>query len=146
MKVSHLILLILVVMISDVADASYFQSTTTWVARCEAPIVDSDKQTGEIVKVADKLSACYAYLMAIADALEASSDETLKSAVPNETDVDHLDRLSYWQNEICIPMSVDQEGLRLAFLKYANEHADVKGTSPAYIAAAAFAKTWPCGD
>lgn len=146
MKVSELVLLILFVMISDVAGASYFQSTSSWIARCEKPIVDSDKQTGETVKVADRLSACYAYLMAVADALEASQDETLKSVVPNKTDVEHLDRLSYWHNEVCIPMSVDQEGLRLAFLKYANEHADVKGTSPAYVAAAAFAKMWACSN
>ena len=146
MNVSKYILLILFVMISDVAGASYFQSTSTWVARCQKPIVDSDKQTGETVKVADQLSACYAYLMAVADALEASRDEVMKSVVPNTTDVEHLDRISYWQNEVCIPMSVDQEGLRLVFLGYTTAHADIKGTSAAYVAAAAFAKMWPCSN
>lgn len=118
----------------------YFQSSTTWVARCEKPIEDASEQTADTISVSDSLSPCYAYLMAIADALIATSFEASKSVTQ--------DGITYWNAEVCIPQSADQEGLRQAFLEYAAEHPypQLTGTSPAYVVASAFAKKWPCDD
>ncbi|GAB2524923.1 hypothetical protein GCM10008940_29480 [Microbulbifer agarilyticus] len=120
--------------------AGYFQSSTTWISRCEQPIIDTDKQNAEYVKATASLSPCYAYLMAIADALDASLIEAKKSV--------KTDKLSYWRAEVCIPHSADQESLRLAFLEYTKKYPypQLTGTSPAYVVADSFATKWPCAD
>ncbi len=120
------------------AGAAYFQSTTTWIARCERPIEVSERQTAEFVLTSQPLSDCYAYLMAVFDGLDASSFEFMKSV--------RTSRIRQWENAVCFPEDLDQEKLRQSFLSYAKRYPYPKltGTSPAYVAADAFALSWPC--
>jgi len=120
------------------AGAAYFQSTTTWIARCERPIEDPERQTAEFVLTSQSLSDCYAYLMAVADGLDASSFEFMKSV--------RTSRIRQWENAVCFPEDVDQKKLRQSFLSYAKRYPypELTGTSPAYVAADAFALSWPC--
>ena len=120
------------------AGAAYFQSTTTWIARCERPIEDPERQTAEFVLTSQSLSDCYAYLMAVADGLDASSFEFMKSV--------RSSRIRQWENAVCFSEDVDQEKLRQSFLSYAKRYPypELTGTSPAYVAADAFALSWPC--
>lgn len=140
MKIFLLLMLAVHTILPSASYGGYFQSTTTWIARCEKPIENSDEQTAESMNVADELSPCYAYLMAIADALDATILEARKSVGTN--------KLSYWQVEVCISSTADQESLRQAFLEYAEQHPypQLTGTNPAYVVADAFATKWPCGD
>lgn len=140
MRTFFLFIFIALAAIPSVSFGGYFQSTTTWIGRCEQPIPDADKQTAEFVEVAANLSPCYAYLMAIADALDASLLEAQKAV--------KTDRISYWQVGVCIPRSADQEDLRQAFLEYAAKYPypQLTGTNPAYVVADSFAVKWPCEE
>jgi len=103
--------------------ASYFLSTTAIVSWCES---EDEYQ----------LSQCYAYLQALADAVNANAME-VKASV-------HGNRVPQWKSPICLPSTINQRNLRQAFLSYTRMQADIKGKNPAYVAADAFAAFWPC--
>jgi len=129
---------LLLLALPSAIQAGYFQTTTTWLARCQIPIQEPEKQNSNFVKVADELSPCYAYLMAIADAVDATLDEAGKSVL--------TDRLTFWQVKVCMPRSAVPEGLRQAFIEFAKSLPEITGTNPAYVIADAYASKWPCAE
>ena len=103
-------------------EAAYFLSTVTIKGWCE------EKSTH---------SACLAYLQAVADGLDASPEEIAKSV--------HSGSITQWRNAVCFPPDLHQEDLRKVFLAYLRAlPGPPYGTSPAYVAADAFAFAWPC--
>lgn len=103
-------------------EAAYFLSTVTIKGWCEE---------------AETRSACHAYLQAVADGLDASPEEIRKSV--------HSGLIVQWRNGVCFPSELHQEDLRKVFLAYLRALPEPPyGTSPAYVAADAFAFAWPC--
>ena len=103
-------------------EAAYFLSTVTIKGWCDE---------------AKTLSACHAYLQAVADGLDASPEEIRKSV--------HSGLIVEWRNGVCFPPELHQEDLRKVFLAYLQAlPGPPYGTSPADVAADAFAFAWPC--
>ncbi|MDF1644383.1 MAG: Rap1a/Tai family immunity protein [Pseudomonadales bacterium] len=137
-NLSLLAITILTLVLSSTASAAYFQTTYTIIKRCEEPPKNIKEQTAEFVKIANGLSSCYAYLMAVGDGLDASELEVTKSSDQS--------KIKRWPNDVCLPRSVDQEDLRKVFIGYTEKYPypELTGTNPAYVVAQAFALRWPC--
>ncbi|MGE0621120.1 MAG: Rap1a/Tai family immunity protein [Pseudomonadales bacterium] len=118
-------LAVLLLLVSSVAHAEYFQSTRTIVARCEKPIEDIADQNAQLVQTEQSLPGCYGYLMAVADIVDGG--------------------LPYFKDWVCFPPNIDLEQLRGAFLSHAAT-IDISGSNPAYVAIDAFTAYWPCPD